>query len=65
MVPRESPDVLSHSKELSSLPRITDLKLVAAILSGQLDSSILEQPSGKHLNSCTFRCREPSYFWLS
>ncbi|XP_020242196.1 nijmegen breakage syndrome 1 protein isoform X2 [Asparagus officinalis] len=44
VVPQESPNE-SHSRELSSLSRITDLKLVAAVLSGRLDSSMLNQPS--------------------
>lgn len=45
VVPQESPNELRRFQELSSLPRITDLKLAAAILSGSLDSSNMEQPS--------------------
>lgn len=45
VVPRKSPNELNSFRELSSLARVTDLKLAAAILSGSLDSSVLEQPS--------------------
>lgn len=45
VVPQESPNELNRFRELSSLSRITDLKLAIAILSGSLDSSNLEQPS--------------------
>ncbi|WOL16873.1 nijmegen breakage syndrome 1 protein isoform X1 [Canna indica] len=44
VVPAGTADELSHSRELSSLSRVLDVKLVAVILSGNLDTSIFEQP---------------------
>ncbi|PKA48083.1 hypothetical protein AXF42_Ash015846 [Apostasia shenzhenica] len=41
----ESSSEFNHSRELSSLPTITDASLVAAILSGHLDSSVVMMPS--------------------
>ncbi|URE07232.1 FHA [Musa troglodytarum] len=45
VVPAESTGEFNHLRELSSLVRVIDVKLVAAVLSGNLDLSIFEQPS--------------------
>ncbi|XP_020570862.1 nijmegen breakage syndrome 1 protein isoform X2 [Phalaenopsis equestris] len=45
VIPGESANEVSYSREFSSLSRITDVKLLAAILSGNLDSSFIELPS--------------------
>ncbi|RRT85967.1 hypothetical protein B296_00001533, partial [Ensete ventricosum] len=44
VVPAESTGEFNHLPELSSLVRVIDVKLVAAVLSGNLDLSIFEQP---------------------
>ncbi|KAJ6827628.1 nijmegen breakage syndrome 1 protein isoform X1 [Iris pallida] len=53
VVPEKSPNELKLSRELSSLPRVTDFKLVAACLSGHMDSSFLEPPSVIVSSSCS------------
>ncbi|XP_009401854.2 nibrin homolog isoform X3 [Musa acuminata AAA Group] len=44
VVPAESTGEFNHLRELSSLVRVIDVKLVVAVLSGNLDLSIFEQP---------------------
>lgn len=36
---------------INSLSRVTDTKLVAAVLTGHFDSSVMESPSSKYKNS--------------
>lgn len=38
-------------RQLNSLSRVIDTKLVAAILTGHFDSSIMESPSSEYKNS--------------
>ncbi|XP_073002230.1 nibrin homolog [Typha latifolia] len=45
VVPTKSMMEFNHLRELSSLPKVTDLKLVAAILSGRLEAAVIEPPS--------------------
>nr|CAD1836228.1 unnamed protein product [Ananas comosus var. bracteatus] len=45
VVPAKSIMEFDHSRELSSLSKVTDLKLIAAILSGRLDSAVIEPPA--------------------
>lgn len=48
VVPAKSIMEFDHSRELSSLSKVTDLKLIAAILSGRLDSAVIEPPACKY-----------------
>ncbi|KAJ1694100.1 hypothetical protein LUZ63_010798 [Rhynchospora breviuscula] len=45
VIPSKSPLEFNHSKELSSLSKVTDLKLISAILSGKLEPAVVEPPS--------------------
>ncbi|KAJ3690179.1 hypothetical protein LUZ61_019343 [Rhynchospora tenuis] len=45
VIPSKSPLEFIHSKELSSLSKVTDLKLISAILSGKLEPAVVEPPS--------------------
>lgn len=45
VIPGESQNEFNHIGELASLSRVIDMKIVAAILTGNLDSSIIEPPS--------------------
>ncbi|XP_078162236.1 nijmegen breakage syndrome 1 [Carex rostrata] len=45
VVPSKSPLEFNNSKELAALSKVTDLKLIAAILSGKLEPAVVEPPS--------------------
>nr|XP_010918402.1 nijmegen breakage syndrome 1 protein isoform X2 [Elaeis guineensis] len=45
VIPGEPTNEFDHFRELSSLSRVTEVRLVAAILSGHLESSIIEPPA--------------------
>lgn len=40
VVPSKSPLEFNNSKELAALSKVTDLKLIAAILSGKLEPAV-------------------------
>lgn len=48
VVPSKSPLEFNNSKELAALSKVTDLKLIAAILSGKLEPAVVEPPSCKY-----------------
>ncbi|XP_026659719.1 nijmegen breakage syndrome 1 protein isoform X2 [Phoenix dactylifera] len=45
VIPGERTNEFDHFRELSSLSRVTEMRLVAAILSGHLESSIIKPPA--------------------
>ncbi|KAJ3682302.1 hypothetical protein LUZ60_014875 [Juncus effusus] len=45
VIPQKSPMEFNRSKELSSLPKITDIKLISAIFSARLEPAVIEPPS--------------------
>ncbi|KAJ0089353.1 hypothetical protein Patl1_32451 [Pistacia atlantica] len=46
IIPRRSKDDSNCFNKLSSLPRVDEMDLICAVLSGRLDPSILKTPSG-------------------